>query len=717
MEVTSSAASRASVRPTRVAIDFLLLAGAAIVAGLLAAAAAAAVVILLSASSYAAEIVGDEVPLAAARSGSLMLKTAPGLYRALPTLKTEVRIRATGIVARAHVTQAFQNPTDGWIEAVYVFPLPENAAVDHLRMRAGERVIEGRIKEREAARKTYEQAKREGRRTTLLEQERPNIFTNNVANIGPGETVVVELEYQQTLRYEQGAFRLRFPLVVGPRYIPGTPVARSSGTGRIADTDRVPDASRITPPLLPPGGEGMNSATIRVDIDAGFPLARIDSPHHAIAVERSDGKHIVTLKDGVTAANRDFELVWTPQRGKAPGAAVFTEVHDGATYALVMLMPPHEAAAPGGRIAREAIFVIDTSGSMSGSSIEQAREALLLALDRLTPGDRFNVIQFNSHTDVLFRTARAADAQALAEARGYVRGLKAQGGTEMADALRAALDGSRNSERLRQVIFLTDGAVGNEDELLRIIEGKRGDSRLFTVGIGSAPNAHFMTKAAQFGQGTFTYIGNVAEVQQKMSELFAKLENPVLSRIDVTWPGSAKAEMWPPRIPDLYAGEPVLLSARVSDLHGELTITGSRGASDWRTSLPLKATAQESGMGVLWARHKIAALMDEMRTGGDADKLRAQVVSVALEHHLVSKYTSLVAVDVTPARPAGAALDAATVATELPEGWNYATSVGELPQTATPKALHLLLAAITLLLAGACWARDRRRALMSHARG
>ena len=716
MEVTSSAASRASVRPTRVAIDFLLLAAAAVVAGLLAAAAAGAVVILLSAPSYAAEVAPDEVPLEAARSGSLMLKTASGLYRALPTLKTDVRIRATGIVARAQVSQAFQNPTDGWIEAVYVFPLPENAAVDHLRVRAGERVIEGRIREREAARKTYEQAKREGRRTTLLEQERPNMFTNNVANIGPGETVVVELEYQQTLRYDQGAFRLRFPMVVGPRYIPGTPVERSSATGRVADTDKVPDASRMTPPVLPRGRGPVNSATIRVEIDAGFPLARLDSVHHPVVIERIDGKQVVTLKEGAVVANRDFELVWAPQRGQAPAASVFTEVHDGETYALVMLMPPHETAAAGSRIAREAIFVIDTSGSMSGSSIEQAREALLLALDRLTPADRFNVIQFNSRTDVLFRTARAADAQALAEARGYVRGLKAQGGTEMADALRAALDGSRSSERLRQVIFLTDGAVGNEDELFRIIDRKRGDSRLFTVGIGSAPNAHFMTKAAQFGQGTFTYVGNVAEVKQKMSELFAKLENPVLSRIEVHWPQNAKVEMWPPRIPDLYSGEPVLLSARLADLHGELTVTGTRASGDWRTSLPLKATAQESGMGVLWARHKIAALMDDMRTGGNSDTLRAQVVSVALEHHLVSKYTSLVAVDVTPARPAAAALDTAAVPTQLPEGWDYAMSVGELPQTATPQALHLLLAAIGLMLAGACWASGRRFAVTSRAR-
>ena len=467
----------------------------------------------------------------------------------------------------------------------------------------------------------------------------------------------------------------------------------------------MPDASHITPPVSRPGRGPSYPVTLRVEVNAGFPLAGIDSPHHPVHVERArDGKHIVTLRDGAVPANRDFELVWMPEAGKMPGAALFTEAHDGHTYALLMLLPPQPAAAAGKRMAREAIFVIDTSGSMTGSSIEQAREALLLALDRLTPADRFNVIQFNSHTDVLFREARKADAQALVEARGYVRGLKAQGGTEMAGALHAALNSSRNAEVLRQVIFLTDGAVGNEDELFRIISHKLGDSRLFTVGIGSAPNAHFMTKAAQFGQGTFTYIGNVNEVRQKMGELFSKLENPVLSRIDVQWPQGTTAEMWPPRIPDLYAGEPVMLSARVSGLHGELTITGQRANEPWRMRLPLQPTAEESGMGVLWARHKIAALMDEMRTGGDAQSVRSAVVSVALEHHLVSKYTSLVAVDVTPVRPDAAALTSAAMPTDLPEGWQYSAIASELPQTATPQGLHLIFGAMMLILAGVSWA-------------
>ena len=711
MEATKESAP---LRSARVALDFLLLAAAAILAGLVTAAIAAAVVILLSGAAHASTRATDEMPLHAAGSGSLMLKTESGLYRALPTLKTDVYIRATGIVARAYVRQDFRNTTDGWIEAVYVFPLPENAAVDRLRMRIGERVIEGQIKEREAARRTYEQAKHEGRRTTLLEQERPNIFTNSVANIGPGENVSVELEYQQTLRYDQGVFRLRFPMVVGPRYIPGTPTARVSVTGWSPNTTAVPDASRITPPVMHPDRGPINPVSLRVELDAGFPLARIESPYHPVRVEAGDGgTRIVTLREETVPANRDFELAWTPVAGKAPAAAVFSERRNGHTYALVMLMPPHEPVRDGRRMPREAIFVIDTSGSMSGSSIKQAREALLLALDRLTPSDRFNVIQFNSTTDVLFREARYADAQALAEARAYVRALNAQGGTEMAGALNAALNGSRNAEVLRQVIFLTDGAVGNEDALFGIISRKLGDSRLFTVGIGSAPNGHFMTKAAQFGQGTFTYIGNIDEVKEKMSALFAKLEHPVLSRIDVQWPQGAAAEMWPSRVPDLYAGEPIVVSARVPDAAGELVVSGKRANESWRVALPLKPTTEQSGMGVLWARHKISALMDEMRTGGDAEKAKGAVIALALEHHLVSKYTSLVAVDVTPMRRDAEALTTAAMPANLPDGWEYAKVVGELPRTATPKALHALMGTLALALAALCWLLQLRTRLHS----
>jgi Ca-activated chloride channel family protein len=636
------------------------------------------------------------------KQGSLLFKTdKPGQYIPAPTLGTDVHLRVTGLIVRATVQQTFHNPSQQWVEGVYVFPLPENAAVDHMKLRIGERVIEGRIKEREAAKKTYAAAKQEGRKTSLVEQERPNIFTTSVANLGPGEDVTVAIEYQQTLRYDQGSFRLRFPMVVAPRYIPGTePVTGFAGTGWGLNTSQVPDAARITPPVPKPDGKMLNPLRLSIDLDAGFHLAHIASSHHKVDIsEDLEHRYHISLSDRQVPANKDFELVWTPDTGSAPRAALFTEKREGETYALMMVMPPSGADTARTRLPREAVFIIDTSGSMSGASIEQARQALLLAIDRLNPNDRFNVIQFNSVTDLLFPGAVPADAANLARAKDWVNRLRATGGTEMFPALSAALNSPAPEGYVRQVIFLTDGAVGNEDQLFQLIRERLGDSRLFTVGIGAAPNSHFMSKAAEFGHGTFTYIGNVNEVGEKMGQLFTKLESPVLTDIRVKFPDGALGEMWPKQLPDLYLGEPVMFAASLKKLGGSVSVEGRRGGTPWKVSLPLGGGGSASGIHVLWARSKIASLMDGLQSSADGNEVRNQVIDVALDHHLVSKYTSLVAVDVTPTRPRDESLaEDCALPTNLPEGWDHQAVFGQLPQTATPATMQTLVGALFLLL-------------------
>jgi Ca-activated chloride channel family protein len=641
---------------------------------------------------------------------------------AAPLLHTDVEIKVSGLVARARVTQSFRNPFDEWFEGVYVFPLPENAAVDRLMMRIGERVVQGEIRERTAAKRDYRAARDSGRRAALLEQERPNVFTSSVANIGPLEVVVVEIEYQQTLRYDAGTFSLRFPMTVGVRYIPGAPLAARSGNGWSPDTVSVADASRITPPVFHPSTGRINPVSIRVELDAGVPLARIDSPHHRVKLGK-DGprKDLVELDDGATPANRDFELAWTPTAQSAPRAAWFAEKRGDKTYGLLMILPPADAGRSSKRIPRESIYVIDTSGSMSGTSIEQAKEALEFAIDGLAPEDRFNIIEFNSYAKALFRDARPATRENRAEARGWVKGLRAEGGTEMALALNLALNGSESGERVRQVVFLTDGQVGNEEELFRLIRAKLGDTRLFTVGIGSAPNSHFMSKAAGIGRGTFTYIGKVEEVREKMGTLFAKLESPVLKGVKIDWPQGASVEAWPARIPDLYAGEPVVVTAALDSAEGHAIVTGMRGGLPWVETLALGAPAEGSGLGTLWARDKIASLMDASREGASPEETKARVIELALFHQLVTQYTSLVAVDHTPVRPAGADLKTAAMPTNLPEGWNHeaifgvqhtdAAIVGRLPQGATDSEFKLLTGMIMVLLSALLYwmTRARRR--------
>jgi Ca-activated chloride channel family protein len=565
-------------------------------------------------------------------------------------------------------------------------------------MQVGPRRIEGQVRERGEARAAYEKAKADGRKATLVEQERPNVFTTSVAHIGPGEEITVTIEYQETLRYDAGAFRLRFPMVVAPRYVPGTTlVSGDAGTGWGANTDQVPDAERVTPPVAPPASGLVNPVTLSVALNPGFALAKIDSPYHAIDVtESADRRYAVRLANGPVPANRDFELQWTPDVAAAPGAAVFTERKDGKTYALAMLVPPAPAAGDAPRSPREAVFIVDTSGSMEGTSIAQAKQALLMALDRLRPGDRFNVIEFNSATRSLFGAPMSVDTATLARARSFVAALRARGGTEMKPALEAALTQDAAPGFVRQVVFLTDGAVGNEGELVRLIRERLGDRRLFTIGIGSAPNAYFLTKAAQHGRGTFTFIGDVREVAEKMGALFAKLESPVLTDIAVAWPGSA--EVWPREPGDLYAGEPIVVVARTDALEGSVTITGRRAGAAWRASVPLSAGASEPGIGVLWARAKIEALTDAQKDGEAEAEVRRGIVEVALAHHLVSRYTSLVAVDVTPTAPPGTVPTTSALPTNLPEGWSHEAVFG-VPRTATPAALHLLLGLAVLLLA------------------
>ncbi len=328
----------------------------------------------------------------------------------------------------------------------------------------------------------------------------------------------------------------------------------------------------------------------------------------------------------------------------------------------------------------------------------QAREALLLALDRLQPGDRFNVIEFNSGTRSLFAAPVAYDAETARRAQRFVAGLRARGGTEMLPALEIALAGERTASILRQVVFLTDGAVGNEDAILDLVSKRLGDRRLFTVGIGPAPNMFFMTKAAQFGRGTYTAIGDVREVKATMTALFRKLDSPALTDIDVAWP--AGADVWPRVVPDLYAGEPVVVTAQFNAAalggDGNVAVSGRRGDGTWNALLPAARTAPASGVGVLWARAGIDALMDAGRRGAPAEDIRTAVVDLALTHHLVSRYTSLVAVDVTPVRADGADLHKSVVRGNIPDGL---TGFDALPQTATPAELLLLAGALMLLAA------------------
>lgn len=630
-------------------------------------------------------------------AGSLLISSnEPGRYVEAPIVAGDVKMDIAGPVIRTRVTQRFTNPTDKWVQGVYAFPLPEDAAVDTLKVVVGDRFIEGEIHERKEARRIYEAAAANGQKAGLIEEERPNLFTTSLANIGPGETVAIQIEYQDKARLDNGVWSTRFPMVVAPRYIPrpSEPALVADATGRIGvGNPRVPDAARITPPVLhpdqePSGKEGLRlPVSFDISLNAGVQLADVSSQTHALNIQKttSGGVH-VTLKDGEVPADRDFVLSWKPEPAAKPMASLFRETRDGENYLLAVINPP-AITTTSLRRNRETVFVIDNSGSMAGESMKQAKAGLLLALDHLAPTDAFNIIRFDDTMDQLFQVAVPANEQNLARARRFVKSIEANGGTEMLPALKAALvDNDRKNEtQVRQVVFITDGAIGNENELFAAIHDNLGRSRLFTVGIGSAPNAFFMTRAARQGRGTFTYMDDVSKITEQSRKLFSALENPVMTDIDFKLPGSA-VDAYPSPLPDLYAGEPVTMVIRADKLEGALTLTGKLNGQAWSTSLNLADAQPTTGLSQLWARAKISSIEESQFAGVDQAAVDAGVLKTALDFHLVSRLTSLVAVDVTPARPAGERLDTRQIATMLPAGWEFGSVFG---RQAEARALRL----------------------------
>lgn len=609
--------------------------------------------------------------------GALELHGDSGAFAAL-SVDTDVAMVIRGPVARVRVTQHFRNPTHDWMEGVYSFPLPETASIDGLELRIGERVIRGEVREKREAKRVYVEARDKGRRASLVTQQRPNLFTTRAANIGPGETVRVTLTYVQPAQWHSGAFELRFPMTYTPRF----------GAG-----DEPRENSRPVSGATP-AGNGPPLLALNIWLDAGLPLDRVDSLHHGILQALDNGWRHITLEDQAVRADRDFVLRWQPDRGSSPRATAFSETVDGETYAMLMLVPPEpKFLAPA---QREVIFVIDTSGSMHGASIEQAREALVQALERLTPSDRFNVIRFASETQALFPHPVPADRRNVNGAVRWVRSLESGGGTVMRPALEQALAGNAPHPWLRQVVFVTDGAVGNEQDLFSLIHRNLGAARLFTVGIGAAPNSWFMRKAAQFGHGTHTFIGDQGQVGARMAALFEQISHPAMQNLCIDWP--VGSEQFPTVLPDLYAGEPLVAFARLDTLDGGVGICGKRAGVDWRERIALAESSRHAGIGKLWARRKIESLLDERVRGADENTVRKEVLAVALRHRLVSPYTALVAVDKTPARTTEA-LKQARLANAAPAGAGLAT----LPQTAAGLPGHALLGLLGVLLALFAW--------------
>jgi len=653
-----------------------------------------------------------------AAGGALMLEArgAKGVATEMPAMRlgTDMDVTVTGPAMRVRVTQAFRNTSDKWMEATYLYALPDDGAVDTMNMVVGQRVIRGHIERKTEARRIYEEAKDKGQRAGLVEAERPNLFRTNVANVGPGETVIVSIEYQAPVRQLGGVFSLRLPLVVGPRYVP---------PASLTNTSALADVVSVTAPLADPKlGKDLNPVSITVHLAPGFVPANVISPYHRISVvDAGPMARTITLAKGTEPADRDFELSWRSASAD-PTLGLFRQTLGGQHYVMATITPQAEVEA--GKVPpREMVFVIDNSGSMGGGSMEAAKASLLHALATLRPEDSFNVIRFDDTMTQLFDHPVQATADQVEVARTFTQGLEADGGTEMLPALKAALvDDHPAAGGVRQVVFLTDGDLSDEDDMMAEIAAHRGRSHVFMVGIGSAPNQYLMHRMAEAGRGTYTNIGEGSDVDARMTALLDRLRAPAMRGLSASVEGCGLS-LVPRDLPDLYAGEPLVLLGQVDGggdcSGGRLTVSGMIAGHAWTKSVDLADAKDSPAVAKLWAGRAIADVEARRWSGQMQDDAADEAVArLGLEYSLVTSQTSLVAVDETPARPDGAKLTKEELPLLLPRGWDFDALLGkdapapvaaapvpeaeegmDLPQTATGYA-GTIARGLALLLAG-----------------
>jgi Ca-activated chloride channel family protein len=563
----------------------------------------------------------------------------------VPLEHTDVQIHVAGHLADITLTQTFHNPYGDKIEAVYLFPLPTGAAVHQLDIRMGERVIRGAIHRRNQAERIYERARDKGHVAALLTQERANLFTQAVANIEPGARIDISLRYSQSLTYENGAYELVFPMVAGPRYVPGN--------GRDA-----PGKPTVQPAVLPPGMRPANDIALRVDIDAGVPIRDIASPSHRIDAQRPAAAARASVRIAADDAipNKDFVLRYAVA-GPAPAFAVLPH-RDGDQGSFFLLAQPPARATDTTIEPREIVFVLDTSSSMAGAPLAKARELIRRVLAGLRPEDTYQIVRFADTASALGPAPIASKAQNVRYTLDWLDTLTAAGGTEMVTGIRAALDVPHDPARLRITVFLTDGYIGNEDEILAMVAEHMGAARLFSFGVGSAVNRYLLEEMATMGRGAAQFVRPDEDTQAAVRRFHDRIDAPVLTDLRIDWKGLAVADTVPGRIPDLFAGQPLVLAGHYTR-PGRATITvhgrqaGRAVSFDVPVDLPAHAP-EHPAIARVWARSRMAELERALVRKHDL-AVENQIIELALRHQLMSRYTAFVAVDESRVTAGGAA--------------------------------------------------------------
>jgi len=591
----------------------------------------------------------------------------------LPLKHTNVKGQISGYIATVQVTQQFHNPYDEKIEAVYVFPLPQNAAVNEFIMIIGERRIRGIIRERKEAERIYREARRQGYVASLLTQERPNIFTQKVANIEPGKEIDVNIKYFNTLAYVDGWYEFIFPMVVGPRF---NPPGYTDGVGAVARGKAGISSQKTEVQYLKPGERSGHDISLAVDIDAGVAIEQVVCSSHVIT-NSSPGpeKRTVKLSSRDSIPNKDFVLRYKVA-GKTVKSAVVTHRDKRGGFFTLMLYPPanlsHLKRAP-----MEMIFVLDCSGSMRGKPIAKAKDAIRRALKELGPNDTFQIIRFSNNASQFGPDPVPASAANIRRALKYVDSLHGSGGTMMIEGIKAALDFPHDPHRFRLVSFMTDGYIGNEAEILAAIHKRLGASRIFSFGVGSSVNRYLLDRMAKLGKGAVAYIGLDDSAGQVVDLFYDRISHPALTDVAIDWGNMKVTDVYPRRIPDLFVGRPVILTGRFNGQRSTtIRVTGKVGDLTQEIAIPLAlddSAATRPGIACVWARKKIEDLANQATYDSNSD-LPGQIKQVALEYSLMSAYTAFVAVD-SSRQTAGDHGVTVAVPVPVPDGVRYETTV------------------------------------------
>jgi Ca-activated chloride channel family protein len=624
-----------------------------------------------------------------------------------PLKHTDVQAEIAGFIARAKVTQTFVNPSKEKVEAVYVFPLPHEAAVDDMTMVIGQRRIVGLIKRRAEARQIYEQALYAGQTAALLEQERPNIFTQSVGNIPPGAEVKIEISYVDVLQYDLGSYEFQFPMVVGPRYNPGAPIASPTPRpaelrGKVsppdADTTQVPDASRINPPVMKPGFRNGHDISLTVSLNAGVPIQNMKVSNHRVEVQR-DGKRVavVRLAEDDSLPNKDFVLRYDVV-GKQPEMAVLAHTNRQASdakrlgdgYFLLMIQPREDERLTKSP-PREIVFLVDVSGSMSGQPTAKVIDAMKNMLRLCREIDTFQVVTFASQAHKLFEKPRPVTKANIERATAFSRGLRGSGGTEMLKGVKMAIDEPLDEERRRIVVMLTDGYIGNEAQIIEHVGQHCEDQiRFWAIGIGASPNMFLIDGVARQGGGMGKKLGLQDDTTALTQEVMTRIQTAQLADIRIDWGNLEIVETYPARLPELWAGRPVMVFGRYRQGgRQEITIRGNveGEAVSWPLEIELpKKRQKDDVLAKVWARKKVESLMHSTAYHG-SPAVEEEVTALALDYRLMTQYTSFVAVDEStmgeldePPRAPRRML----VPVPLPKGTNWEGFFGGLNASGSP---------------------------------